>query len=1543
MRLVRDSNTTPPAPIARAISDTQIDLSWSEVTGNPHYRLFRATNRAGTDEAEVYSGAERSFMDMGLTASTTYYYTLEACTDGSASTCTERSAVRRITTPPGAPTTLTATVTSTSQIELGWSESGGANYYRLYRATRPDGSGGTQIYAGNRVGYSDTGLTTNTTTYYYELRACTDRNIGSCSAASDTQNATPAVPAAPNTDVQSHNRIDLSWQAVDGTTLYRLYRDTSASGGYPEIHTDSSTRYSDTGLDAGTTYHYRLVTCANTEMDSCSEQSATANATTAPPPPMGVSATIVAGAIDVEWDLVNGATHYEVWRAPQADGSNRARVEENVSQPSPAVGPVNYSDTTHAATWYYWLKACSASGCSGDSARSEAKYRTRLNDTGMTFGGNATSSTRSRCRSDFDAPQDCDQGRDAQNAAGELRKVGRGAVGFDFTKLESDGDELARQRVAWSNSGNEGAGSQWACVRDNHTGLVWEVKTDDGGIHDKDITYVWNEWSALVNGSNDASLCGLTNWRAPTVKELLTIVYREQSGVTIDTALFPNTEATDYWSSSRHVGTTAHGISFANATVVNNLPRSVVRAVRLVSSVHDESGTDSVYTSTPDVRYTTVGNGTVIDNETGLMWQQCIAGSSGDSCETPTNAAYTWQAALEYAASSEFAGYNDWRLPNVHELHSLVSFDRIEPAMNVNVFPGAPSANHWSSTPSRGRADRTWVVQFQAGRMSEIVRSAANQRVRLVRDAKVRTAPTISVQGSDQLDITWPVVAGATYYRLYRSSTVDGAYSQILLADVATRQYSDTGLAAGSTWYYRVAACTGTTETDCSAWSAPVGETTLLNDPPGGLAAAVTGTAISLSWDSVTGAAWYRLYAADSSDGSPPAADAYSTLAEIQETSYRDAGLAELATRYYRVSACMSRDIDSCTPPSDAISATTATAPPTGLTVNNVGNTNTLSWTAVAGVTHYRLFRSTAFNGPYSELAVISSGITYDDTGVSGTDYYYRLAACIGAVDAPIPACSMESDYVTTAPLPDAPTALSATVIGDAVTLSWTGVAGADGSYYYRVWRGSQSDGSDRNLITGASGQPPHPLTTAGDRYSDNAAEPATSYYYWLETCNNNGCSDYSSGSGHVRYFSMRLNDTTIRLGGNATAGNQGGCRSDISLLDEMGDPTGVKPPQDCDHGRDAEARAGTLDKAGGGVAGFDFTKLASDGTALADQQVAWDERFGSEAANSRWSCVRDNHTGLVWEVKTNDSSIHRASNLYNWGGVSAAGREHSQRQGRYNDGWNSLVNGSNSSSFCGRTDWRVPTVKELGSIIRRRTSPVIDQGYFPNTDLRVFWSSTADVADTAHALAVDFNTSTYDYDIVSLDRSVPNRVRLVSGSHESISSEPVTPVTGQTQHAWLPNTTPDSRYVVVGDDTVIDRETGLMWQRCAAGLTGVSCSTGVPASLDWAGALRYAAEAMFAGYDDWRLPNINELHSLAAYDREPILNISIFPSPTTATGIQIWSSSPTIHSVNNAGVRTSISVGSRQRTFINDSLRNELKPIRLVRTLTAGEAVPDE
>lgn len=120
--------------------------------------------------------------------------------------------------------------------------------------------------------------------------------------------------------------------------------------------------------------------------------------------------------------------------------------------------------------------------------------------------------------------------------------------------------------------------------------------------------------------------------------------------------------------------------------------------------------------SNPDSAYTAdLINGTVKDTRTGLMWKTCTEGQTwnGSTCEGQATP-YTWSAALELPEAAVFAGYDDWRIPNVKELESLVEDCRKAPSINDTFFPNTPNAHFWSASPRRfDDPIHSWYLGFE--------------------------------------------------------------------------------------------------------------------------------------------------------------------------------------------------------------------------------------------------------------------------------------------------------------------------------------------------------------------------------------------------------------------------------------------------------------------------------------------------------------------------------------------------------------------------------------------------------------------------------------------------------------------------------------------------------------------------------------------------------------------------------------------------------------------------------------------------------------
>jgi hypothetical protein len=270
-----------------------------------------------------------------------------------------------------------------------------------------------------------------------------------------------------------------------------------------------------------------------------------------------------------------------------------------------------------------------------------------------------------------------------------------------YTKLDASGNDLPDTATSWT------------MVRDNVTGLIWEVKTDDGSVHDKDNTYTWYDSNPETNGGdagtpgegtdtedfinalNNSNYGGYSDWRLPTPEELQSIVdYGTTSIPTINDSYFPNTKSSRYWSSTTNanISTYVGYVDFLIGDVTDGHKSETyyVRAVRA-----GQSGSLDHLVSN--------GDGTVTDTNTGLMWQQNTGGEMN------------WEASLSYCENLSLAGYSDWRLPTVKELASIVDRTKSKPAIDEDYFPDTVSSYYWSSTTLANISGYAWYVDFFYG------------------------------------------------------------------------------------------------------------------------------------------------------------------------------------------------------------------------------------------------------------------------------------------------------------------------------------------------------------------------------------------------------------------------------------------------------------------------------------------------------------------------------------------------------------------------------------------------------------------------------------------------------------------------------------------------------------------------------------------------------------------------------------------------------------------------------------------------------------
>lgn len=311
------------------------------------------------------------------------------------------------------------------------------------------------------------------------------------------------------------------------------------------------------------------------------------------------------------------------------------------------------------------------------------------------------------------------------------------------------------------------------------------INNDDGTITDEVTGLMWQKsfvtlsWSEAEAQAAAVTTGGYTDWRVPTIKELYSLILfsgNQGSGNPssstppgdavpfVDTDYFDfeyptgsryidaqYVSSTEYTSTTMNGNATFFGLNLADGRIKgypqvrpNNTPY-YARFVRGGNNYGQNDFTDN-------------NNNTVTDAATGLMWNKFDSGddvfASLLSNYTNDDGSLNWEEALHFAENMTFAGFEDWRLPNVKELHSILDYTRSpdatnSPAINsifatteiineggANDYPG-----FWSSTTFNPGSDAALIyfgralgyMDFGSGAQFYDVHGAGAQRT----DAKI--------------------------------------------------------------------------------------------------------------------------------------------------------------------------------------------------------------------------------------------------------------------------------------------------------------------------------------------------------------------------------------------------------------------------------------------------------------------------------------------------------------------------------------------------------------------------------------------------------------------------------------------------------------------------------------------------------------------------------------------------------------------------------------------------------------------------------------
>ena len=257
-------------------------------------------------------------------------------------------------------------------------------------------------------------------------------------------------------------------------------------------------------------------------------------------------------------------------------------------------------------------------------------------------------------------------------------------------------------------------------ITDKITGLMWQ-KVDGG-----EMTH-----SSALQYADSLTLGSFTDWRLPTAFEIYSIQNLQVNNPALNTTYFTKSNAEYWWTSDLQVNDNSRvWVSNAGGGIGNHLKSETISAggtkryhARAVRNIKENISLQK--------RFEVIDDDVVVDSLTGLMWQRKIS-----------NNPMTWENALAFSEQLSLGNYNDWRLPNIKELHSIHMVKEFMPCLDRIAFPLADIRKLWSSTTQNNQATRAWYFDTNFGITTQEAKSTALY-VLCVRSTSIVNANTV--------------------------------------------------------------------------------------------------------------------------------------------------------------------------------------------------------------------------------------------------------------------------------------------------------------------------------------------------------------------------------------------------------------------------------------------------------------------------------------------------------------------------------------------------------------------------------------------------------------------------------------------------------------------------------------------------------------------------------------------------------------------------------------------------------------------------------
>jgi hypothetical protein len=362
---------TPPGGVnaSDGTFTNKVQVGWNAATGATSYQVYRNTTNSSSGSAMVGASASAPFEDLTATPGASLWYFVKACSSTGCSAFSDGdSGYRALAIPSGV---NASDGTYPYKVRVAWGASTGATQYQVFRNDSATIEGSVLVGSPAASPFDDSTAVAGTQ-YWYFVEACTTTG---CSSASlpDIGQRLGAPTWIDASDAAFDDQVRILWDASIGASYYEVYWNTTdSSSGAALLDSPIASPYADTTGDADTIYWYFVKACNTNGCSgfSASDSGLWATALAVPDAPTFADASdrTYPNLVQISWDATYGAAYYHVYRNTSDSTSGAVLLS------SPLIPSYDDSSAGKGTTYWYFLKACNASGCSDFSSSDSGSW-----------------------------------------------------------------------------------------------------------------------------------------------------------------------------------------------------------------------------------------------------------------------------------------------------------------------------------------------------------------------------------------------------------------------------------------------------------------------------------------------------------------------------------------------------------------------------------------------------------------------------------------------------------------------------------------------------------------------------------------------------------------------------------------------------------------------------------------------------------------------------------------------------------------------------------------------------------------------------------------------------------------------------------------------------------------------------------------------------------------------------------------------------------------------------------------------------------------